>query len=500
MRTSPIKTADHKAPKDAEGRIPPYSLEAETAVLGGILLNNDALALVQHILRPDDFYVEVNRRIYDAISSLSVAGLPVDHVTLGNQLDKQGDLERIGGPMVLASLTDSVATIANIEHYAHIVKEKSAVRRMIYAAQEVVARGYSEYGEAEEFLNDAEAAVFQASQQHIGEQYSHVSHVVKNAFRDLELAAGRTGEVTGIPTGFTMLDKMTAGLQRTDLIIVAGRPAMGKTSFALNLLVNACKLTKQPGIVFSLEMSKEQLVRRMLSSEGRVDATKMRSNRLEKDDWPRLIQAANDLSGYPVYLDDTSPMTPLEIRAKCRRLLAEKGLCLVVIDYLQLMHGSGRRKDNREQEISEISRTLKSMAKELKVPVIALSQLNRSLESRPDKRPMMSDLRESGAIEQDADIIMFVYRDEVYNPETEKPGVAEIIIGKQRSGPTGIAEVRFFNQYTRFDNLAQEEGPPPGFGGAPKAGAGEPAASQASPPSGFGATGFGPDDEGPADY
>jgi replicative DNA helicase len=454
-----------------DGRTPPYNQEAEAAVLGGILLNNEALHLVQPLLGPDDFYVEAHRRIYESMASLSRLGLPIDHVTLGNELKKRGDLDKIGGAMALASLTDHVATIANVEHYATIVREKAAVRRMIYAAQEVVARGYTDYGEAGEFLNDAESAIFKASQQSSGDQYTHVSRIVEKTFRDLEEAAGRTGEITGIPTGFTRLDKMTAGLQRSDLIIVAGRPAMGKTSFALSIGLNAAKLARQPVIVFSLEMSKDQLVRRLLTSEGRVDATKMRSNRLDRGDWPRLVQAANDLSGYQIYLDDSTPMTPVEIRAKCRRLLAEKGLCLVIVDYLQLMHAGGRRKDNREQEISEISRSLKGMAKELNVPVMALSQLNRSVESRPDKRPMMSDLRESGAIEQDADIIMFVYRDEVYTKEAcEKPGVAEIIIGKQRSGPTGIVETRFFNEYTRFDNLTDDEppegvAPPPGFGG-----------------------------------
>ncbi|MCU0663902.1 MAG: replicative DNA helicase [Myxococcota bacterium] len=424
----PRRSEERKDPVATEGRTPPYNQEAEAAVLGGILLNNEALHLVQPLLGPDDFYIEAHRRIYESMAALARLGLPIDHVTLGNELKKRGDLDKIGGAMALASLTDHV-------------------------------------------LNDAEAAIFKASQQNASDQYTHVSRIVEKTFRDLEEASGRTGEVTGIPTGFTRLDKMTAGLQRSDLIIIAGRPAMGKTSFALSIALNAAKLTRQPVVIFSLEMSKDQLVRRLLTSEGRVNASKMRANSLDRSDWPRLVQAANDLSGYPIYLDDSTPMTPVEIRAKSRRLLAEKGLCLVIVDYLQLMHAGGRRKDNREQEISEISRSLKAMAKELNVPVIALSQLNRSVESRPDKRPMMSDLRESGAIEQDADIIMFVYRDEVYTKDAcEKPGVAEIIIGKQRSGPTGIIETRFFSDYTRFDNLSGDEPPdgvepPPGFGG-----------------------------------
>ncbi len=459
MGQLPDKRALQQTQATKEGRIPPYSQEAETAVLGGILLNNEALPLVQDVISPEDFYVEANRRIYEAIESLSMSSLPVDHVTLGNELKNRGDLEKIGGVVTLATLTDSVATIANVDHYANIVKENAAVRRMIYAAQEVVASGFSDYGDAGEFLDSAEASVFKASQQNLGSPYTHVSQIVNKAFRDLELAAGRSGEITGVPTGFHSLDKKTAGFQPSDLIIIAGRPAMGKTSLALNMAVNAAKETKRPAIIFSLEMSKDQLVRRMLSSEGRVDATRMRSNMLGKDDWPRLIEAANILSQTEIYLDDSAPMTPIEIRAKSRRLMAEKSLSLVIIDYLQLMHAGGRRKDNREQEISEISRTLKGLAKELNVPVIAISQLNRGVENRPDKRPMMSDLRESGAIEQDADLILFVYRDEIYNKETEKAGIAEIIIGKQRSGPTGTVEARFFNEFTRFENLVRSGEP-----------------------------------------
>jgi replicative DNA helicase len=460
MNPTPGKR-NNDVPSGPDGRIPPYNQDAEAAVLGGILLNNDALALVQDIIRPQDFYMEVHRRIYEAIEALSKSSQPVDHLTLGNELKNRGDLEKIGGAIVLANLTDSVATVANVDHYARIVKETALVRRMIYAAQEIVARGYSDYENAGEFLDESESAIFKAAQQHMGSPYTHISQIVQKTFKELELAAGNTGEITGIPSGFDALDKKTTGFHPSDLIIVAGRPAMGKTSLALNMAVNAVKATQKPAIVFSLEMSKDQLVRRMLSSEGRVDATRMRANRLEGDDWPRLIEAANILSQTEIYLDDSAPMTPLEIRAKSRRLLAEKGLSLVIVDYLQLMHSGGRRMDNREQEISEISRSLKGLAKELAVPVVALSQLNRGVESRPDKRPMMSDLRESGAIEQDADLILFVYRDEVYNEDTEKAGIAEIIIGKQRSGPTGTVEARFFQEYTRFDNLSRVDEPEP---------------------------------------
>jgi replicative DNA helicase len=450
------KTADRQdGPAE---RVPPYSQEAEAAVLGGILLNNDALFVVQEVLRSEDFYVEAHRRVYSAIEDLSKRSLPVDHVTLGNELSLRGDLEKIGGAAALDGLTDRVATVANVEHYARLVREKAAVRRMIYAAQQVVADGFGDFGDAEDFLDGAEASIFRAAQQRVGSGYTHVAPAVKKAFDELDAARGRKGEVTGLPSGFAALDRLTAGFQRSDLIIVAGRPAMGKTALALNMAFHAAYKAHRPVIVFSLEMSKDQLVRRLFASVGRVDATRMRSNRLESDDWPRLIQAADMLNRTDLYLDDSTPMTPLEIRAKSRRLKAEKGLGLVIVDYLQLMRsGIGRRGDNREQEISEISRSLKGLAKELEVPVIALSQLNRGVESRPDKRPMMSDLRESGAIEQDADLILFVYRDEVYNKDTEDKDVAEIIVGKQRSGPTGIARLRFTSRFTRFDNLAQDE-------------------------------------------
>lgn len=450
-------------PATREGRIPPYNNEAEIAVLGGILLNNEVLPVVQETVRAEDFYSEGHRRIYEAIESLSASSLPIDHVTLGNELKNRGDLEKIGGAVALADLTDAVATVANIEYYAKIVKEKASVRRMIYAAQEVAALGFGEYGNVDEYLDGCEKAIFEASQQTTGAPYTHVSQIVNKTFRELELAAGRSGAITGCPTGFNDLDMMTAGFQPSDLIIVAGRPAMGKTTLALNMAVNAAKTTKRPAIVFSLEMSKEQIVRRMLCSEGHVDASRMRNNTLDaQKDWPRLIEAANVLSQTEIFVDDSSPMTPIEIRSKSRRLASEKGLSLVIIDYLQLMHSGGRRIEIREQEISEISRTLKALAKELNVPVIALSQLNRGVESRPDKRPMMSDLRESGAIEQDADLILFVYRDEVYHEDTQDRGIAEIIIGKQRSGPVGTVKVRFFNQYTLFENLAKGGAEPDG--------------------------------------
>ncbi len=459
-----------------EARVPPYSAEAETAVLSSILLDNQALFQVQSILSEDDFYVEVNRRLFSAMIELTRTGLPIDPVTLGNELQKRGDMEKIGGATAISALTRLVATSKNVEHYAKIVIEKALVRRMIYAAQQVVADGFSDVEDPNDYLDSAEKAVFEAAQKRVGESYVSISRVLTQAFENLQLAASRQGELTGLTTGFSALDRLTSGLQNTDLIIVAGRPGMGKTSFALNIAANAAAKTGLPALVFSLEMSTEQLVRRLLSSEGRVNAHKIKTpNMLDAADWRRLTDAAGALNKVPIYLDDKAPMTPMEIRAKARRLLAQHGLGLIVIDYIQLMQsGSNRRNDNREQQVSEITRGLKMLAKELNVPVIALSQLNRGVESRPDKRPLMADLRESGAIEQDADIVMFVYRDEVYNKETPKRNVAEIIIAKQRSGPTDTFELRFTGEYTRFDNLAPgdssggyEGGGPPPFAEGP---------------------------------
>ncbi|MBW2278630.1 MAG: replicative DNA helicase, partial [Deltaproteobacteria bacterium] len=329
------RRADSRAKKPAAaegGRVPPYNKDAEAAVIGGILLNNEALFLVQEVLRSEDFYLEAHRRIFEAMQELSRSALPVDHVTLGNELRKRGDLDKIGGAMALDGLTDRVATVANVEHYARIVREKASVRRMIYAAQQVVADGFSETESTEDFLDEAESSIFKAAQYRVGTGYSHVAPVVRKTFDDLQEASGRSGDITGVPSGFARLDKLTAGFQRSDLIIVAGRPSMGKTALALNIAFNAAEALKQPVIVFSLEMGKEQLVRRMLSSVGRVDASRIRSNSLGKDDWPRLIQAADVLTRTEIFLDDSAPLTPLEIRAKSRRLKSEKGLALVVVD------------------------------------------------------------------------------------------------------------------------------------------------------------------------
>jgi replicative DNA helicase len=438
--------------------VPPNALEAERAVLGGILLENEAINVVLEELSVDDFYSEANAKIFEAMVELFRRSQPVDHVTLREALVHSGKLASIGGDDYLLSLSNTIPSVSNIQAHACIVREKSLVRALIQACHEVTSRGYGDYGPVEDFLDQSESAIFGVARKRSRNPYEHVKDVVMRTFQEIHETANRGELITGLPTGYQQLDKMTAGMHGGDLIIVAGRPGMGKTSFALNVAHNACVKTKVPVAIFSLEMPKGQLVRRLLGSEARVDGNRIRTGQLQKDDWPKLADAAGTLSELPIWIDDTPAITMLELRAKSRRLRSEVGLSLIVVDYLQLMR-SGSRNESREQEISEISRSLKALAKELEIPVIALSQLNRGVESRGvrDKRPQLSDLRESGAIEQDADTIWFIYRDEVYNRDSDDRGIAEIIIGKQRAGPTGTCRVRFFSEYTRFDDLAESE-------------------------------------------
>ncbi|MBO6939150.1 MAG: replicative DNA helicase [Deltaproteobacteria bacterium] len=440
------------------GRVPPNALEAERAVLGGVLLENDAMNVITEILVPEDFYSQANATLYEIMRDLASRSSPIDQVTLRESLVGAQKLQAIGGDDYLFQLTNTIPTVANIEAHARIVKDKAVVRKLITACHEIAATGYGDYGELEQYLDQAEASVFSVAKQRARNPYEHVKDVVMRTFEEIHEAAKRGDAITGLSTGFDRLDKMTAGMHPGDLIIIAGRPGMGKTSFALNVGLQACVASNEAVAIFSLEMPKEQLVKRMLCSEARVDGTRMRTGQLHRDDWPKLANAAGILSELPIWIDDTPSISMLELRAKARRLQSEHGLGLIVVDYLQLMR-SGSKNDSREQEISEISRNLKGLAKELGLPIIALSQLNRGVESRgnKDKRPQLSDLRESGAIEQDADTIWFIYRDEVYNKETEDRGVAEVIIGKQRAGPTGTCRVRFFNEFTRFDNLAEDD-------------------------------------------
>jgi len=436
-------------------KVPPQNLEAEQSILGGILLDNQALNAVLEVLTQADFYSDAHRKIFASIVDLSNRNEPADLITLSSIMKDQKKLDQVGGISYLASLVDNVGSAANISYYAKIVKEKSILRRMIEAATEILNSSYDVGMDVDQMLDQAEHAIFEISENKIRPSFSLMRDILKSSFQTIERLYANKELITGVATGFDNFDDITSGLQKSDLIIVAGRPSMGKTAFALNIAQNAALLTGIPVAVFSLEMAKEQLVMRMLAAEARVDSQRLRKGFLGETDWPKLTEAAGRLSDAPIYIDDTPAITVIEMKAKARRLKAENGLGLIVIDYLQLMRGSAY-KDSREQEISEISRSLKALAKELSVPVIALSQLNRKVEDRTNRRPMMADLRESGAIEQDADVIAFIYRDEVYNKSEDNPekGIAEIIIGKQRNGPTGIVKLAFQEKYTRFENLA----------------------------------------------
>ncbi|HSE87652.1 MAG TPA: replicative DNA helicase [Candidatus Binatia bacterium] len=433
-------------------KVPPQNLEAESSVLGGILLENDAVNLVLELLRPEDFYRESHRKIFRAMIELTDRSEPVDLITLSECLKSRGELDAVGGSAYLASLADFVPTAANISYYARIVREKAILRSLITTATEIATRGYEEQGNVEEFLDTAEKVIFDISEKKIKASFVAVGDMIKDTLKTVERLYERKEMVTGVPTGYEDLDKLTAGLQPSDLVIVAGRPSMGKTAFSLNIAANAA-FAGVGVAVFSLEMAKEQLVLRMLCSEARVNNSKVRSGYLAERDFPKLANAAGRLHEALIYIDDTPAISILELRAKARRLVRDrtKKVGLIVIDYLQLMRGMGGA-SNREQEISEISRSLKALAKELAVPVIAISQLNRRVEDRGDRRPMMSDLRESGAIEQDADVIMFIYRDEVYNQNSEEKGKAEIIVAKQRNGPIDTVELTFLNEFMRFEN------------------------------------------------
>jgi replicative DNA helicase len=440
------------------GRTPPHDLHAERSVLGGILLENEALTVVTELpLSVEDFYKDSHGLIYEQMCALFAENQPVDSVTLRERLATTGKLARVGGDEYLLSLTDTIPTVANIEAHARIILEKATVRRLIHACYEQIARGFGDYAPIEEYLDGAEKAIFDVAKERLRNRPEHINEVVIRTFEEITLAAERKEHITGLPTGFRGLDWYTAGMHPGDLIICAGRPGMGKTSFAMNVALNACRARKAAVAVFSLEMPKEQLARRLLCSEAGVDSNKLRTGRLLREDWALLTRAAGELSELPIWLDDTPGLSLMEIRSKARRFKSQNDLQLVVIDYLQLMK-AGIKTDNREQEISEISRSLKGLAKELKIPVMALSQLNRGVESRgnKDKRPQLSDLRESGAIEQDADTILFIYRDEVYNQESQDKGVAEIIIGKQRAGPTGTVRCKFLREFTRFENLEEQ--------------------------------------------
>ena len=439
-------------------KLPPQNLEAEQSVLGGILIENEAINRVTEILDADDFYRDGHRKIFNALINLSERDEPADLITLTNELRKIDQLDSIGGASYLASLIDSVPTAANIEYYAKIVKEKSILRKLIQTSTEIITQSYEDRGDVEVFLDEAERAIFDISEKRVRPSFFSIRDVVKESFKTIERLFQKKELVTGVPSGFKELDRMTAGFQPSDLIIIAGRPSMGKTAFCLNVAQYAAVENKIPVAVFSLEMSKEQLVIRMLCSEAHVEGTRLRTGFLNESDWPKLTIAAGNLSESPIYIDDSAALSVLELRAKARRLKSERGLGMLIIDYLQLMKGRARV-ESRQQEISEISRSLKALAKELNIPVIAVSQLSRKTEERTGNRPQLSDLRESGAIEQDADLILFIYRDEVYNRSEDNPnrGKAEVVIGKQRNGPIGKIELAFLDKFTTFKDLYKGE-------------------------------------------
>jgi replicative DNA helicase len=456
-------------------RVLPHNLDAEASILGGILLRNEVLTHLE-TLEVDDFYDMRHKIVFAAIRALEAAAKPIDVVTLENEIEKQGKLDAIGGVAFLGELALRVPTADNVLAYAEIVSDKHQARKLMLASSEIAERGYEDGLEVRDYLDDAEAKIFEVTQRRDKTGPEPLKGLVKKVFSSLDERFKAEGGITGVPTGFLDLDSRTAGLQPTELIILAARPAMGKTSFAMSLAQNAATQPADKGggwpcLVFSLEMSSTQLAERMLCSEARVDSSALRRGQLQRQDMTNLTYAAATLARAPILIDDSPALSLREVRARARRfrsnkeLFAGKKFGLILIDYLQLMRGSPQAaKASREQEISEISRGLKSLAKELDCPVLALSQLNRSLEQRTDKRPQLSDLRESGAIEQDADVILFIYRDVVYNKEAENPHIAEVIIGKNRHGATGTVETHFEGRYTRFENLSQRgDGPPPGY-------------------------------------
>ncbi|WP_425481814.1 replicative DNA helicase [Anaerotalea alkaliphila] len=433
-------------------RVPPHSLEAEQSVIGSMIMDREAIAIALEHLEPGDFYQPDLQVVFERITDLYNSNKPVDLVTLKAVLEDHGVLEQLGGIEYLSKLAMAVPTSAHIKNYATIVKEKAVFRKLIRTGQDIAAEGYDGRNKLEDILNSAEERIFNIIQNRKTEEFASVKQLINPTLDKIVAAHKSTGNITGISSGFLDLDYKTAGLQPADLVLIAARPSMGKTAFALNVAQHAAIKEGKSTAIFSLEMSKEQLVNRMICSEAMVDAQKVRTGNLEDEEWTKLLRGAAILGESPIFIDDTPGITVGEMKAKCRKLKLEKGLDLVLIDYLQLMSGSGRS-DSRQQEISEISRSLKSLAREVGAPVIALSQLSRACEARADHRPMLSDLRESGAIEQDADVVMFLYRDEYYNPDTDAKNQAELIIAKQRNGPTGTVDLVWMGQFTKFGNL-----------------------------------------------
>ncbi|MGM8215799.1 replicative DNA helicase [Bacillaceae bacterium W0354] len=433
--------------------MPPHNIEAEQAVLGAIFLEPSVIVPANEILLPEDFYRVSHQRIFETMVRLTDKGEPIDLVTVTNELSERDLLGEIGGVSYLTDLANAVPTAANIEYYARIVEEKSTLRRIIQAATNIVTRTFEESDEVSEILDHAEKTILEVSQNKSSGKFKNIKDVLIDVYDNIEQLHHHDAEVTGVPTGFKDLDHITSGFQKNDLIIIAARPSVGKTAFALNIAQNVAIHASENVAIFSLEMGAEQLVMRMLCAEGNIDSQRLRTGKLIEEDWGKLTMAMGSLSDAGIFIDDTPGIKVSEIRSKCRRLKQEHGLGMILIDYLQLIQGSGNSRENRQQEVSEISRALKALARELEVPVIALSQLSRGVEQRQDKRPMMSDIRESGSIEQDADIVGFLYRDDYYNQESEKENIIEIIIAKQRNGPVGTVELAFVKEYNKFVDL-----------------------------------------------
>ncbi len=443
-------------------RVPPHDLEAERAVIGAMLVSETAVSTVAESLSAEDFYSETHRIIYSAMMRLYSRGDPIDQLTLTNELRSVGEFDKVGGRAYVFQIVESVPTTANVGRYAEIVRGKALLRAVIDAGSRITEDAFREPEDVSEALDSAEQLIYSVSNRNLKEQLSPVSELAPGALEMIQNLYEAEGEVTGVQTGFEDLDRLTTGFHKSDLVILAARPAMGKTAFALNSIWHAAGVQQMPVAIFSLEMSKEQLVQRLISQTTRIRAQDLRSGNVKAEDWPRLVRGVAEVSKAPIWIDDTAGITLMEMRAKIRRLssrlMAQEGrpLALVVVDYLQLMVGQGNYRENRQQEIAEISRGLKVLARDLDVPVLAIAQLSRAVEQRHDKRPLLSDLRDSGAIEQDADLVMFLYRDEYYNPDSDDKGIAEVLVGKHRNGPTGKVSLAWMEQYTKFASLARQ--------------------------------------------
>lgn len=440
-------------------RVPPQNLEAEQSVLGALLIEREAISKVTEFLKPIDFYRDAHKVVFETILELYAKNDAIDLITVTEHLRKESKLEAAGGVSYVASLANSVPTAANVVYHARIIEEKALLRQLINSATAIAGLGYEANEEVDLILDKAEKMILDVASRKVGKEFVPIKTIILDAFTKIEQLYASKGGITGLSTGFKDLDMLTAGLQASDLILIAARPSMGKTAFVLNIAQHVAVRDKQPVAFFSLEMSKEQLVQRMLCAEATIDASRLRIGQLEDKDWTNLIEGADRLSSAPIYIDDTAGINVVELRSKARRLQQEHGLKLIIIDYLQLMQGNGGgRSENRQQEISEISRSLKSLARELNLPVIALSQLSRGVESRQTKKPMLSDLRESGSLEQDADIVAFLYREDYYNPDTDQKNITEVIIAKHRNGPVDTVQLFFHKQFTKFSNLTKMTG------------------------------------------